>query len=983
MTHPSGMVTPPSSSDSGRLRRNAAPASGRRFGPYVVLEEIGRGGMGAVYRARHVETGVDYALKAILPEIAAAPDPDDLVRFDREAEVLARLDHPNIVRVHAHGVEGAIRWTAMDLVAGRSLEALALERPIEPRRASRLVAKVARAVDHAHGRGVLHRDLKPANVVVDEADEPHVLDFGLALVSGASRLTLTHQVVGTPVYMAPEQIDERQGHASLGPATDVYGLGGLLYSALTGDPPFAATDAVSALTIVLTEPPTPLRMRDPDLPAELDAICLRALEKDARARYPSAVALADDLERWLRGEATEARPPSGLIRVVHAMTPPPLRGRPVVTLALVGLLSVAAVAWFVSSRAARSAEAERVVEVERLGAELDAAFEAVLDGDVGACARADRAGSQLAVLLADGPPADALRSRLELVDGFRRAFATDRSFLMQVGRSARWSSHRPALLRALRGAGRVQALAVLMERAELTVEETDAIARGVIEGSLEPDAGLVEALLARIDAVEATAGLDLKPDEARALDERRVELGFRLLAAAVNRTGLEAATSIIVTFRPALRRLDDPPALPGSVLAALEARVDELIGGDLDAEKLALFEVVLASIDIDTEMGMKIATELRGDLLEEHGRSLATVTGLVVLHRHGAVTEGQSNVQSPPRAMLEARARSLVADLDDPRRADPVEAMKILDLLAEARRNELREEEDSRVRAGRELWWLAAPILEREWRRQEMSPWGRSRLATYIGYLDLDPDGIRERGPVEPSLAEVVGEEVTAEWVAGELHRGALERDRLRPILSRHVVVPIDMARWDLGFARDAWGGPHLAPAVDACIEALRVAVEQRTKLRLSNFDSAVDVAHDVGLVIARDDDAHGEEGCLETGDAARVLALVDLLGAETSEERRRLASYHLFRHHRTQEGLDLLVPHAADERFDWEAMINGARILHSAKALEDARRVLQRSLEFDPPGKHSAFKERAKLWRWLGEPQRAAADLARTGGRR
>ncbi len=335
--------TPPSAGTGRKLSTPFAKNRvGSRIGPYVVEAPLGQGGMGAVYRARHESTGAIHALKVIhARRLDAARAEVALARFRREAEVLARIEgHPHIVRIHASGVDDGVPWCAMELVDGRSLaDVIVSDGRLSPRRAAEMLEHVARAVHHAHRLGVVHRDLKPENVLVDAAGRPHVVDFGLAYDAFADELTRTGELLGTPAFMAPEQINRSSTDIAgrIGPATDVYGLGGLLYAAVTGHAPFEGESPVSLLVDIVRTPPKPPRAHVPELPASIEKVCLHALEKHPDRRHRSAGAFADDLARWLAGESVASAPGSRLSSFLPAWVP---RRRSI--LALVAVSAIAA-----------------------------------------------------------------------------------------------------------------------------------------------------------------------------------------------------------------------------------------------------------------------------------------------------------------------------------------------------------------------------------------------------------------------------------------------------------------------------------------------------------------------------------------------------------------------------------------------------------------------------------------------------------------
>ncbi|RMG11985.1 MAG: serine/threonine protein kinase [Planctomycetota bacterium] len=363
----------------GRSSSGSHEALPPRIGPYLLEGELGRGGMGRVYSARHAQTGAKVAVKLLLE-----PCPELFARFQREVEAQARADrHPSVLRIHTAGLADGRAYVVMDLAPGGSLEERLRRGPLAPLQAAALVRDLARGLAHAHACGVLHRDLKPANVLFGERGEPLLTDFGPARLAGSDRLTRTGEVLGTPAAMAPEQalgevdrIDER---------TDVYGLGALLYACLSGRLPFEGGTLIATLDRVVHQAPQAPSSVQPGVPSALEELCLAALAKDPADRPPSAAAFADALDAFLAGAG--------------APTTPRRRGVLLAGALAVGALAVGVLAAALLARSPRAAAPTPAAARPEPGAAADRATERRALGPV---ARAE-------ALLARGEVAGALR----------------------------------------------------------------------------------------------------------------------------------------------------------------------------------------------------------------------------------------------------------------------------------------------------------------------------------------------------------------------------------------------------------------------------------------------------------------------------------------------------------------------------------------------------------------------------------------------
>jgi serine/threonine protein kinase len=346
--------------DDGESAPPPPTTSVRSLGEYEILDEVSRGAMGVVYKARHRTLGRVVALKVLIAGEHASPG--QVVRFEKEARAAARLRHPNIVPIYEIGVEGGKRFFTMDFIEGTPLDVVIRRNELQPRQALEIAAAVADALAFAHAQDVIHRDIKPSNIMIDRAGHPQIMDFGLAKqLDSDTKFTKTGTTIGTPSYMSPEQArgeNERVDHRS-----DVYSLGAVTYELLTGRPPFTGETMMNIVMKVIHDEPTPPRRLNPKLHRDIQTIVLKAMEKDPDRRYQSMAALADDIRRYVAGEMITARPAGPLRRAAKLVSK--YRTSIIVGLVIAGLASTGFAAFYVWSLE-RQREAQERARQNRL-----------------------------------------------------------------------------------------------------------------------------------------------------------------------------------------------------------------------------------------------------------------------------------------------------------------------------------------------------------------------------------------------------------------------------------------------------------------------------------------------------------------------------------------------------------------------------------------------------------------------------------------
>jgi tetratricopeptide (TPR) repeat protein len=597
-----------------------------RFGDYELLEEIARGGMGVVYKARQISLNRTVALKMILTGELASPA--DVQRFRNEALAAASLQHPNIVAIHEVGEHQGRPFFSMDYVAGPTLAQLVREHPLPAERATGYVETVARAVQHAHENGVLHRDLKPANVLLDADDRPRVTDFGLARrVEGDRGLTGTGQVLGTPAYMPPEQASGRNREVTR--LADVYSLGAILYELLTARPPFRGETPLDTLRLVLDSDPVAPRLLNPRVPPDLETVCLKCLHKEPARRYTSAAALADDLGRFRRKEPVQARPVGRVERLGRWCRRNPRVAGLAAALVAVFVVGLAAVLWQ-WRRAEREAAAARHdrdvarVQEQRADANARRAHDAVGTmltrvGETRLSGVPHLEGLRRELL------EDALRFNLEFLRDNKGDPAVRRENAMAYGQVG---AIREALGDARAGEDAFRQAVRLLD--QLAAEFPDrAEYRADLAGAYDRLAVLLARRGAHAEAEQAQQETErlirtLRPDELSGLKALEVlavlhnNQSLRLALAQRPEEALQHSRQAVALLRQALHDAPDPAPYQRALATALNShaanlarsgRVDEALS--VYREALTRFQEVLGRSPSDPELRAPTATVWR------------------------------------------------------------------------------------------------------------------------------------------------------------------------------------------------------------------------------------------------------------------------------------------------------------------------------------------------------------------------------------
>ncbi len=950
-------------------------AGPKKTGPYLVLDLIGRGGMGSVHRARHETSGAVHAVKVIHAGRFAGPSGERaLARFKREAEVLGRIDaHPGIVGVHAFGVDRGVPWCAMELVEGRSLAEELRSGPLSLEDAVRLAIDLARAVEHAHAHGVLHRDLKPENVIIARDGRPRLVDFGLAYDAFADTLTRTGEMLGTPLFMAPEQVARSEG--TIGRATDVYGLGGLLYVTLTGQTAFAADESVIALiqAILREEPVAPSRRR-PGIPAALDQVCLRALAKDPARRHAGAAAFADELERWRRGEAihpssTAASSLGRLLGRAARRRGPLLAGACVIALVALG-------GWLARERAATA----RLQERQRaLATELTAAWEAARRGEPPSVAVARELAARV-----EGDAGDReQRERARLLVGLAGIGQGGEGALdgIDLGRPP-WSLRRDLVLTVLVARGDPATIAAVVAAEPGLVELDVGLARlaatAVSGGDLAPSSPA--AARTRLVLAREAAATELPPSRRQLLALEAAVIA-RILEDALVRGAVDLASDgdhrelgerlVALAFAD----IDPPPIEREAALLALEqlASSEALV----TAPDVLLARQLLALLAPGERR--RAATDALFESMAWTTRADASSNRMLrFLYQRGAGSTGVSGIQMgapPPERLHQQARRQLDAGVD---RLDPSDLGFTLAILVG-----LETETATPRDALRRRWELAGALLDREARHRDVPAWVLAAILDLLlgaGFpWRVEESGWRDEVRRDIAAASGQPDETDLAGAMRALADRTWSRHAARGLPHPDVVRRCARAFEVLASAT----GPVDPRVLDAMGSEVVALVEDGAPgFQPGMLNSFVGLPHTLVLLISRNDRRSIGARCDRCGILDRLAAISHEPTAAATAR-----AIHASRHEPVEQASALLAelagrrPAASGELLD--AMLELAEELIGAGSERAARALLEGSRPLRV--RSDRLLRRADVWERVGEAELAEADReeARRGRRR
>ena len=991
-----------SPADANPNDREHAGVAGHRIGPYSVVSLLGRGGMGSVFQVRHSETGVDYALKLLNRDAANASTLRSEERFKREVELLARVDaHPSLVRIHSSGEFDGCLYCVMELAAGDSLDKRLESGPLSPDEVVDLALQLADGLDHIHDLGVVHRDLKPANVILDDHGRTRLVDFGLADSNTVETLTATSQALGTPLYMAPEQIQVSHSDdplESIGPWTDVYGLGMVMYCALTSQQPYESSGQLALMRKILSNPPTPPSQWVQSIPHLLEAIVLKALERRPADRYQSAGELAADLMRFRDGALdsadiegwgiSSASRRNPLLRLVRAA---PLW---LTSLALVAIVTaLAAGSFVVASRLAQSRSQTRSRIRAQVVSQIASRMEHVRNGGgLSTTEAADLLQKAQGAGLSVAGISDA-----RLLVFLARSFQGDHGWVEQVDFvSSPWKGQQSLVADVLCRSGGIAGFSLLLQR----------------QPNLLRREGVAEVAAGAIADGQLTAGWDLVWNLAGALEQiggdHVMSLHWRILE--IGLAGcLEAMpvdSSRVLTCLGKLAALHDRPVemlhLPTSALDQLGAVAVDAATGSLNCthqEVEWLVGLALMQLPRDHPRLDYLLRRLGAPLVVEPFIKVDAATKAHSLAKALAVLRSEriifrmANLKTlaPPKpSELEELVHKELKRGSTLFRASDVGALFLCLVLRGPQGTGHSDRKISSLLAAAECQWLLQALLIRERDHEDLPAWLLAGLGTMI-------QGWRQRNVVAncPAAVNQVGELMVA-VIGGRrgdplalattwLMQRAVER---KPSLQRSLKPPKDiLAAVAVWFAQPDSGLPY--KRFEEVLELLRECYRNETPSEdylLETFGYGPELSNHIdqaGIIAAKrvlKNHPFDRAGCQAGESLGNLVAAMEEIFPETALGAEIEAFHRL--HHGEVAWVERLLDTSRDGRSPSRnrmgLLTDGARALYDRDHVDSARRILTWSLPRTTSRVAGDYYRRSELWKLLGANDRSVEDLQR-----